>query len=360
MVYHKNMKKLCLMCVLTLALHLAAANPANSEEVSLNENPPPKFEFPSACKLNEDCWVIKSDAEGTDIVLQSEKQMEDGVPVLAAEQGTVVFIQEDRENKNTYGNMVIVKHDDGWKTIYGNLKPGSITVEPGSSIKKNSKIAEIGMSGKTECPKLHFAVFKNGQFHTPIWKPELEKELSPKEIVILNMGVSTENPEQAKIKNDEYILSEVDADAGHIYVWLHGMLFKKGDFVKLSLYNPWNEKILTTFKKVDEDYNDYYYIAEKTKTENDWKTGIYTAKFEVIRPASGIANEHVFSFNIKEPELTEEEKLLLEQEEQEKHIRANNLRRRKQLYQYKQLYEEGELPDTVPDNVKEKLKQLSE
>ena len=58
-----------------------------------------------------------------------------------------------------FGNTVLVKHDDGLVTVYGNAD--SLLVKRGETVKRGEEIATAGMSGDTEVPKLHFEVRKN-------------------------------------------------------------------------------------------------------------------------------------------------------------------------------------------------------
>ncbi len=356
MIYYKSMKNFYILCVLAILIHFAGLIPANAEEDYIIIRPPLQWEFPASCNINENCWITKSDLEGTDITLKSEADMEEGVDVLCAEHGRVVFVQKDDENKTTYGNMIIIEHNGGWKTLYGNLKPDSIEVKPGKFARKNSKIAEIGMSGNTDYPKLHFAVFKDGEFHKPLWKPKYKEKISTKEIVILNKGISTEIPELEKIKKGEYDSTQILNDVEKVHLWIYGMKFKKDDLIKFSLYNPQGDKILTSFRRADKDYEENYFSVVKAKEKNEWQTGSYTAKTEIIRPEAGIAKEYVFSFNVKEPEKPVDEELLIKQKEQEELDKIRFLRRRR-LFFYKKLYDLDKLPNTIPDNVKEKLEQ---
>lgn len=56
------------------------------------------------------------------------------------------------------GNHLIVRHADGVYSVYGHLRPGSLKVANGDSVKAGQPIAEVGSSGNSTEPHLHFHV----------------------------------------------------------------------------------------------------------------------------------------------------------------------------------------------------------
>jgi len=89
---------------------------------------------------------------------------------FAAPQGTDIFAAEDgvvlvAQKWSTYGNCVIIDHGNGLWTLYGHIRNGGIKVEKGETVKKGQKIAEVGSTGNSTGPHLHFEVRKN---QTPV------------------------------------------------------------------------------------------------------------------------------------------------------------------------------------------------
>lgn len=74
----------------------------------------------------------------------------EGDPVSSCWNGTVVFAGV----KSGYGKVVEVKHPGGWKSVYGHLR--SFSVRPGDSVRAGGKIAEVGSTGRSTGPHLHF------------------------------------------------------------------------------------------------------------------------------------------------------------------------------------------------------------
>jgi len=75
-----------------------------------------------------------------------------GTPIYAAAAGTVSFVGY----KPIYGNMVIIDHPDGKKTVYAHIQ--KTYVKHAQKVSRGQKIATVGVSGRTTGPHLHFEV----------------------------------------------------------------------------------------------------------------------------------------------------------------------------------------------------------
>jgi len=91
--------------------------------------------------------------------------------VLAVDNGIVTETIEDMYG---YGRHVYITHNDGQVSLYAHL--GLIVVERGEQVKAGDKIGEIGMTGRTTGPHLHFEWRKDGKAVNPI--PMLSKSLA--------------------------------------------------------------------------------------------------------------------------------------------------------------------------------------
>ena len=80
-----------------------------------------------------------------------------GTAVRAAAGGKVVFAG----SKSGYGKVVEIMHDSGLKTLYGHLN--SYSVKKGQRVKSGQKIAQVGNSGLSTGPHLHFGLYKNNR-----------------------------------------------------------------------------------------------------------------------------------------------------------------------------------------------------
>jgi len=84
----------------------------------------------------------------------------EGTPIKAAENGVVIY---SGSSLKELGNAVLVRHDDGTVTVYGNA--GGLNVQRGQKIQRGQTVATSGMSGNATRPKVHFEVRKNA---TPV------------------------------------------------------------------------------------------------------------------------------------------------------------------------------------------------
>ncbi|MDR6391170.1 M23 family metallopeptidase [Paraburkholderia phenoliruptrix] len=79
-----------------------------------------------------------------------------GTPILAAAGGRVVLAGE----KSGYGNAVEIDHGNGLMTRYGHAS--RIVVHAGDLVLPRQYIADVGSSGRSTGPHLHFEVLING------------------------------------------------------------------------------------------------------------------------------------------------------------------------------------------------------
>ncbi len=79
-----------------------------------------------------------------------------GAPILAAADGVVL----DADFDSDYGNFVELAHSDGSKTIYAHAN--RLLVAKGMIVRKGQAIAEVGTTGRSTGPHLHFEFIGNG------------------------------------------------------------------------------------------------------------------------------------------------------------------------------------------------------
>lgn len=85
-----------------------------------------------------------------------------GTPIYAALDGVVTATGYN----DTYGNYVIITHHSGYKSLYGHMS--RITCKKGNFVYTNTKIGEVGSTGMSTGPHLHFTVYKNGKSVNPL------------------------------------------------------------------------------------------------------------------------------------------------------------------------------------------------
>ncbi len=84
-----------------------------------------------------------------------------GSSIVAAAGGVVVTAELHPQ----YGNMIEVDHGNGLSTRYAHAS--RVFVKPGQVVKRGQKIAEVGTTGRTTGPHLHFEVRFQGVAQNP-------------------------------------------------------------------------------------------------------------------------------------------------------------------------------------------------
>jgi murein DD-endopeptidase MepM/ murein hydrolase activator NlpD len=80
-----------------------------------------------------------------------------GTPVSAASSGRVVFAGR---HSGGWGNLVVVKHGSGVRTLYAHLS--RIDVKLGQRVSSGTRVGLVGATGQATGPHLHFEVLVRG------------------------------------------------------------------------------------------------------------------------------------------------------------------------------------------------------
>jgi len=67
--------------------------------------------------------------------------------------------------EDTYGNIVEVTHAEGFMTRYAHISKRHVT--EGQQVKRGQRIAEVGSTGRSTGPHLHYEVFRHGRVLNP-------------------------------------------------------------------------------------------------------------------------------------------------------------------------------------------------
>ena len=81
-----------------------------------------------------------------------------GQPVYAVQEGVVVTA---KALNYSYGNHVIIAHPNGLYTLYAHGQAGSIRVSEGQYVSRGQQIMNVGSTGNSTGPHLHFEVRKS-------------------------------------------------------------------------------------------------------------------------------------------------------------------------------------------------------
>lgn len=292
----------------------------------------PFFDLPIDCIIGESCWVMnyvdmgaddgkKTDPacqertydshKGTDFMILDEIAMKKGVNVIAPLDGTVTKVRDGEEDiwadeaqlkmiqdqRKECGNAVMVDHGDDFKTIYCHMKKDSIKVKPNQEIKKGDKLGEVGLSGFTQFPHLHFGILQENKIIDPftgqqntqscgkrkasLWSSELDLQYQP--IIIPAIGFSDNIPALDQIERDTTAPSIIPQDADLLAFWIVALGVQEGDKITLEIKDP-NDKIYAR-RDITQDNTrarQFYYTGRRTQNE-PLKEGVYTGTITIKR-----------------------------------------------------------------------------
>ncbi len=111
--------------------------------------------------------------KGTDFGIGGWEPMNAGVEIYAADDGVVLAAVDGKYDRcegrynpdpdcTGNGNYVKLQHADGTLTYYLHLKKWSVTASAGQQVKRGQKLGQVGSSGHSTGPHLHFQVNSPG------------------------------------------------------------------------------------------------------------------------------------------------------------------------------------------------------
>ncbi len=120
-----------------------------------------------------------------------------GTAIMAAGDGVVEF----KGWKKGYGNFVLIKHNNTYKTAYGHIsKFGKISV--GNRVRQGQVIAYVGMTGAATGPHLHYEVRLNNAQVNPISKQfNMASGLTGKQMAAFKSGKQAAIKELASLNS---------------------------------------------------------------------------------------------------------------------------------------------------------------
>ena len=96
--------------------------------------------------------------KGTDMAAPS------GTRIKASGDAVVEFVGQ----KGGYGNVIVLKHDNGISTVYGHLSRFADGLHRGQKVAQGNIIGFVGTTGLSTGPHLHYEFLVNGQHRDPM------------------------------------------------------------------------------------------------------------------------------------------------------------------------------------------------
>jgi len=257
------------------------------------------------------CGFLTYDGhKGTDIRVIDADAWRRGVAVLAADDGRVLAVRDGMPDVSVRalrpgvvtgreaGNSVIIDHGDGWETQYAHLRRHSVAVRAGDVVSRGQPIGEVGMSGETEFPHLHFEVRRNRQTvdpfvgaeggepcragAKPLWAPEALAALAYTATGVLGAGISGEPPAIGDwgLVGDGAVPFGRASRAAVFWVQIYGA--RAGDLETLRLIGPGGRVLATRSARIPgERAQSLAYAGVRRRA--GWAGGLYRGEYTLER-----------------------------------------------------------------------------
>lgn len=95
-----------------------------------------------------------------------------GTPIFAAGNGTI----KKAGWGGSFGNRVMIRHANGYDTLYAHLKGVAKDIKPGTRVKQGEVIGYLGNTGLSQARHLHYEVHKNGKPINPLSLRHVEQQ----------------------------------------------------------------------------------------------------------------------------------------------------------------------------------------
>ncbi|MGF1455372.1 MAG: M23 family metallopeptidase [Alphaproteobacteria bacterium] len=312
-----------LVIACAFALTIVGGAPARAQ--------PPTLIFPVTCTYGQDCIIQNYVAwggetprdyrcgsltypthKGTDIRVLDLETMERGVTVMAAAGGTVRGIRDGMADRSVKtidkaglkgrecGNGVLVSHADGWSTQYCHMKRGSIAVRSGDAVRAGTPLGQVGLSGNTVFPHLHFVVRQGDRVVDPftgpdgrpaceggggtvLWDREQASALTYEPIRIFGAGFSGTPVSQDSVNADTTSPATISARSPVFLFWTRLIGLSPRYRVKLSVTDPRGTTIVDTWlDPVDRHKAEWVSWTGRRGPLNAWLRGTYRGAVTVF------------------------------------------------------------------------------
>ena len=157
----------------TAASHISFVNELFSEALGANDVlfiPGAKMDWVNRQEINGDLFIwpvsgrITSSYGYRTDPFGSTRQFHTGLDISAVEGTAIKAAMAGRVSQigydDSYGNHVVITHHSGYRTLYAHMSV--IRAKAGTYVETGERIGDVGNTGQSTGPHLHFTVYKNG------------------------------------------------------------------------------------------------------------------------------------------------------------------------------------------------------
>jgi len=252
----------------------------------------------------------------TDIRVKRASELVKRIPVVASLSGVVDGIRDGMPDgiftgdKAVFikgkecGNGVYLAHDNGLKTQYCHLRKGSVKVSKGERVEAGQKLAEMGLSGKTNFPHLEFRLIKNTKAIDPfngkliesgcssdvnnsLWKDKNIEGINLATTHLVSAGFSSKVPSLPGVVLGLYDKRSIPINSKALLFWVEVSGIEKGDVEEFSIAYPDGSFMLRNISKPHKNGRVLYLGYSGKKLSNQLKSGMYTGHYKLVRTNKG-------------------------------------------------------------------------
>jgi hypothetical protein len=211
------------------------------------------------------------------------------------------------------GNLVVLEHDNGWRTQYCHMAKGSIRVKTGDQVAEGQAIGLVGLSGNTEFPHLHFMVGSAGAIVDPfafgpaldscnsggrsLWATALQARLDYRAREILNYGFAEVPPTMDLVEAGDIKNHPPSRQSGVLAAYIRVIGLQQGDEQALTISSPDGRVFAeNATPALESNKAQYFLFAGRTRKASVWPPGTYAALYRVTRNGTELLRK---TFDIK-------------------------------------------------------------
>jgi len=312
--------------------------PSSTPSESEDERPI-SLSIPIDCQLGDDCFVLLypdvdpspgirdsgcgqqtyDTHKGTDFAVPSLADLDRGVNVLAAAEGTVLRLRDgvpDRRLRTAAeieaiaaqgiecGNGIVIDHGDGWTGQYCHLERGSVAVHEGDRVERGEVLGRVGVSGKTTFPHVHLTVRHNDEVIDPftgqataagcnIDRQSLWSEAQDYEPTgIVRIGFADTPPTIDQLWDGEFTAPPINTQADVLLFWAHHYGVQAGDLERYRLVDGAGRVVTEYEQEVKANQvNGMSYVGKRNTPQNPIVPGTWRGEYSLVRAGKVIANQ---------------------------------------------------------------------
>ena len=248
--------------------------------------------------------------------------MRAGIAVLAGASGRVLLARDGMEDNESSpdlrsspppgdlssvnGNAVVIDHGNGWQTRYNHLKNNSLHVKTGDFVPKGAVLGQVGMSGHSNFPHVHFEIIKNARIldpftgrgleegcagpATPLWHPKAMEGIAKESGGVLDYAFSSDNLDPTAIREGPARLITANPQTPRLLFWAHAYALQEGDRDEISITGPEGQILASGKRELDRPEDDWIRSLSIERPAGGWKKGRYEGQYTLFR-RKGVISE---------------------------------------------------------------------